>query len=491
VTRQRITLIHHPTVALKVSGFSTEALRSFNESGIYLGNVYRRIMPASLPRVASVMERHLPVDVRILDLRIAGCDQETTYNSVNWEGYNVEVKRVGGAFELAGPAIEESDWVGFSSHFTYESGVVRDLIRYAKQLKPSVKVMVGGADVKARPMDYLRFGADLVCTGDFNPEAISSHTQPTIAGQYRHPFGEMIAPAFEKLERLMDYSDSHDGPVPDGVDFPIGFLHFTRGCPRECDFCESRRTKFEVMVQDAAIEMIENYRAAGIKSLNFADDNLLLLAATRDGRKRLIELFQVMRGMGFAWEFPNGLEIGRLMVSGHLDDELIDAMFTHTVHPDTGSLVGAYRLYAPLETFDQRDRYSKLKPVEIQNSIISRLAATGLPEIDFGVVIPPDADLDTFLNIAVGYREIRSMVERNGNSRARYALFHLIPIALYRDMHTKYSVDEFPEGWNFYFPVYDGTHLSARELFEHRLRVVQEIDHANFASMAAGKYSYS
>ena len=128
--------------------------------------------------------------------------------------------------------------------------------------------------------------------------------------------------------------------------------------------------------------------------------------------------------------------------------------------------------------------------MELQNKVIERLARCDLPEIDFGVVLPPDATEHTFESIRRGYLEIQDIVRAGSPTRARYAVFHLIPIALYWGMPTKYSVDEFPEGWNFYFPVYDGEHMSARELFERRLELIREIDPCNYESMTVGQYNY-
>lgn len=488
--RQIITLIHHPTAALKISGFRDSRFGDFAESGMYLGNVYRHIMPPSLPRVAAVIERHLDADVKILDLRSAPDAPEETMKTVDWEGYDVEVRRIGAPPSAADEAIEESDWIGLTSHFTFEARMVQELIQRAKQVKPSVKVLVGGADVKARPQDYLDFGADSVCVGDFDPVALAAHDRPSVMGPHRHPFEDLIRPAFDKLPPLDRYTDSHDGPVPEGVEPPIGFMYFTRGCPRECDFCESRRTQFEVMSLEHALAMIDHYDRSGVKTLNFADDNLLLAAATKPGREMVMEVFRTLRRRGFAWEFPNGLEIGRFLKDGVLDEELMDVLLTHRVEPN-GRIVGAYRVYVPLETFDHRDRYKKLRPMEDQNDVIRWLVGSGLPEVDFGVVVPPDADADTFLHISDGYADLKELVHASGHVRARYAVFHLIPIALHRSMKTKYTVTDFPEGWNFYFPIYDGPHLRARELFERRLDVVREIDRANFESMKLGQYSYA
>ncbi|HEY0510566.1 MAG TPA: radical SAM protein [Thermoanaerobaculia bacterium] len=497
-----MTLIHHPTVALRISGFTDPDFEELETTGGYLGNVYRKIIPPSLPRVASILERDAAAEVDILDLRVMDSDHDEIYRTIDWEGYRIDVERVGAPFSAADEAIDGSEWIGLSSHFTYESGVIRDLIAYAKRRKPSIKVMVGGADVKARAQDYLTMGADLAFVGDFDPEGFlnsqSSSSRPmaisgrNVVGPYSHPFPELIDPSFSKLRELNNYSDSHDGPVPAGVSSPIGFIYFTRGCPRECDFCESRQTKFEALDLDASLAMLENYQRAGIQTVNFADDNLLLLAARKGGREDLLNLFAAMRKMRFAWEFPNGLEIGRLLgKENELDEDVMEALFSHTIDAETGRLVGAYRVYIPVETFDRRGNYKKLKSVQDQNRILSRIASAGLPEMNFGVVIPPNATEETFEHTRDGYQDLRELVTASGDSKARYAVFHLIPISLFRSMPTKYSVWDFPEGWNFYFPVYDGNNFTARELFERRLRLVKEIDYENFVSMTRGQYGYS
>jgi hypothetical protein len=476
---------------MHLSGFADCGLDELGETGIYLGNTYARIMPASLPRVASVLERHLDADVQILDLRVGDAERHEPYKELVWEDdYQLRVDRIGSPFSACDESVKDADWVGFTSHFTYESGVVRDLIQHVRRVNPAAKIMVGGADVKARAHDYILFGADLAFTGDCDPAAVAAHDgTPRIVGPYAYPFEGLISPSFEKLDRLPDYVDSHDGPVPAGVSFPIAFAYFTRGCPRECDFCESRRSTFQKLDLEHSIELLEFYAKAGIRSLNFSDDNLLLVAAKEQGRSELLELFREMRRMNFAWEFPNGLEIGRFVKAGGLDEELMDAMFGRSVDPLTGRVVGAYRLYVPLETFERRQDYRKLKEGADQALILRWLAASDLAEIDFGVVLPPTASEETFEMTRRGYLEIKDIFS-SGALKARYSLFHLIPISLYRSMKTKYSVDSFPEGWNFYFPVYDGLHFTARELFERRLRLVKEIDEASYSNMRYGQYAY-
>ncbi|HMK06649.1 MAG TPA: hypothetical protein VK476_03910, partial [Flavobacterium sp.] len=410
---------------------------------------------------------------------MAGYDKTTTFKTFDWEGFEVEIQRIGEIFDFANEEIASSEWLGFSSHFTFESGVVRDFIAHARKINPKIKVMVGGADVRVRSEEYITFGADLAFTGDFDPKEITKFDgKPRIVDSYKHPFDKLISPAFHKLENLADYTDSHDGPPPNGVTTPIGFIYFTRGCPRECDFCESRQTGYEVLDVSSSIDMIENYYKAGIRTLNIVDDNLLFSINSRNHREHLIAIFAYMKQKGFAWEFPNGLEIG-LLKNGQVDHELMRALFSHTIN-EKRKIIGAYRLYVPIETFDERAHYRKLKPLEDQNNIINFLAKLELPEVDFGIVLPPDATELTFSHIEQGYSQIKNLLRHTSKTKARYAIFHLIPIAQFRNMPTKYSVSDFPEGWNFHFPVYDGKHFTARELFERKLNVIKNIDFQNY-----------
>jgi hypothetical protein len=175
--------------------------------------------------------------------------------------------------------------------------------------------------------------------------------------------------------------------------------------------------------------------------------------------------------------------------NGELDEELMDALFARSVDPKTGEGVGCYRVYVPLETFESRQDYRKLKSDADQRMIFTWLAQSELAEIDFGVVLPPTSSESTFETTRRGYLDVKRIFQ-GGSLKARYSLFHLIPISLFRSMRTKYSVREFPEGWNFYFPVYDGSHFTARELFERRLHLVKEIDEASYSNMKYGQYAY-
>lgn len=449
-------------------------------------------MPPSLPRIASIIKKNLKADVDIFDLRIIEPKREKIFKTINWEGFKIKAIRVGGSFENANEAIESSDIIGLSANYTCESGIIKDFIKYAKKLNPRIIIMVGGADATVRPKDYLVFGADLVFVGDFNPKELTKPIlKKRISAYYRHPFKELINPSFELLLNLESYVDSHGGPVPKGVPFPIAFVYFTRGCARNCGFCDSGNTKYETLDLEASISMLENYKKKGIKTLNIIDDNLLLQVAIKKERQKLITLFQKMKEMSFVWEFPNGLEIGMLTENKKIDAELLENLFYRKTDHKNNMLIGAYRLYFPIETFEKREKYGKLKPLKIQTKVIAALLNLEIPQIAFGTIIFPNATEKTFQLIKKEYLKIKQMIKQRGEkTKARYNILNLIPLKEYRKMKTKYSIEEFPELWNFYTPVYDGINFSARELFEKRLKLIKEINPKFFKALITGKFAY-
>ncbi len=477
-----ILLINYPTVNFTLSDTSAP-----NQTP-HLGNAYNYTMPISLVRVATILERDLGLETEIVDLKASPFAKRQTYREVPFGSKVASLKRVGIDLDTLREIVPRLDAVGVSNHFTYESGIVREVIRLCRSIKPDLKILAGGADVKARPRFYLEAGADMAFVGDINTQAIAENDwlTPTIVPAHRYPFEGLSKPDFNKLQDVSIYSDSHDGPVPAGVTTPVGFAYFTRGCPRECDFCESRRTKFEALPLDAAFELLEHYAAAGIRTINFSDDNFLLLK-----RPYLEALLGKMRDLGFAWEFPNGLEIGRLVPKGAVDHDLVRLLFANSIDPVTGRHLGAYRAFIPVETFDRRANYKKLKPVEDQNAAIDAILSHAIPEINFGVVLSPDATEETFDTIEEGYGDIRKVLDNHPFVKSRFSIFHLIPIALYRSMNTLYTSEEFPEGWNFYFPVYDGKHFSATELFNRRVETITRIDPTARKTMETGTYSYA
>ncbi|WP_068086062.1 cobalamin-dependent protein [Polycladidibacter stylochi] len=476
-----ILLINHPTVKFSIRHIA-------KRDDIQLGNTYRYTMPISLVRVATILENDLGVKTEILDMKASYFAKEVNYRKVKFNQMTATLHRVGLDMDILLDHITKYDAVGLSNHFTFESGIVKEIIHFCRKHNPKIKVLVGGADVKARPNYYLECGADLAFLGDINPNAIleADWSKPKIIQSYRYPIEKLNKPDFNKLSDLKIYTDSHDGPVPQGVTTPVGFTYFTRGCPRECDFCESRRTKFEALPIDHALEMLTHYSNHGIKTINFSDDNFLLLK-----RPYIETLLTHMRRLKFAWEFPNGLEVGRFIRNGEVDRELISLLFSNYKDHLTGQHIGAYRAFIPVETFEKRANYKKLKPVNEQNAVIKEIITHNIPEINFGVVLPPNAKQSTFDAIHNGYKEIKKILNENKYTKSRFSIFHLIPIALHRSMKTLRSVDDFPEGWNFHFPIYNGTHLTAEELFINRIETIMKIDPAAHHSMMNGIYSYA
>lgn len=467
-------LVQQPTTELKVLGITKEP--------IVLGNTYGAAMPSSLTRVTRALRQQVD-EVRISDLRIADPSNRTLHKKYKWEGGTLEVNRVGADFQRIDDEVKETDVVGISSHFTCESEVVGALIRHIKRVNKRTKVVVGGADVKARPQAYIKAGADLAVRLGLNPETIKNFPkEPQIVSTLPPNLKEAVLPDFDPLkDNLSKYTIGHDGDLPEGIRPPVATIYFSRGCDEGCDFCETRN-KFEILDLEDAKALLRSYKLARITTLDIVDDNLLCETA-RD-REKLIELFKYMQEENFAWNFPNGLEIRNFIAEdGEIDQELLAALFN----------TGRFGTYIPIETFEKREKYEKLTSLETQNRIIAAIASKKPLRLSFGVIMTPDATEETVDRIKSEYLKIRGVVSSasSGKTKIRCSVFHLSPIASLREMQCKYSEAEYPELRHFHVPAYDGTTFSARELLLKKLEIMKVVDPANFEALSGGVYQYA
>jgi radical SAM superfamily enzyme YgiQ (UPF0313 family) len=467
-------LVQQPTIELKVLDMAQKPL--------VLGHVYGTAMPSSLARIARALSQQVD-EVSFSDLRTADPSNKTLHKKYEWEGGMLEVNRVGADFQQIDDEVRGTDIVGISSHFTCESGVVEALIQHIKEVNRKVKVVVGGADVKTRPQEYIKMGADLAVRSGLNPAIIKSFPkEPKIVGAPLPSLKEAVLPDFDPLkDNLPKYTIGHDGDLPEGIRPPVATIYFSRGCSKGCDFCETRN-KFEILDLEDAKALLRNYKLAGITTLDVIDDNLLCEAA-RD-RAKLIELFKYMQREGFAWNFPNGLEIRNFIAEDEeIDQELLDALFN----------TGCFGAYIPIETFEKREEYEKLAALETQNKIIAAIASKKPLRLSFGVIMTPDATEETVSRMKSEYLEIREIVNSasGGMTKMRCSVFHLSPIASLREMPCKYGEANYPELRHFHVPAYDGTTFSARELLLKKLEIMRVVDPANFKALSGGTYQYA
>src|SRR5262249_31938659 len=226
---------------------------------------------------------------------------------------------------------------GLTVNFTNSARIVADLASFIKRLSPKSLVVVGGVDATARPDFYLRNGADVVVRGEgevgFSQVVAAWSARrdldaiPSLSTRDR-PEGRMepataldmnlLEPmSLDLVGDLARYTDTAEGPPPDGVQPNFICWETSRGCLWRCSFCTApSRGAYRYMSPRTVERHLKYLRAQGIKTIVWQEDNPLSRVQQTTagkylydrGRDEVIEIFQLCRDLGFAWEFANGLE---------------------------------------------------------------------------------------------------------------------------------------------------------------------------------------
>ncbi len=457
---------------------------------------------------SALRTRHPEVQVSINNLRILEPNRVESYKTIDYYGRSMDAVRVGAEFEAAREDIENADVVCISNNFTQNAGVCADLLRYAKECKPDVILVVGGSDVAARHEYYMDHGADIVVlsegesrlpalirtlqAGDalaeipglvFREAGQRRTTSSLYQGRYmkvgtyvnqKDPWAtDMNAVEFPALD-LVDvhqFDESGEGILIEGVSAPIMHFESSRGCHEHCTFCATPNLigdKFRFSTSHRIRELLEFYASHGVKSLALNEDNLLTRVALdpENGTREVVEMFRHMRELGFAWEFDGGIQFGLLWdsASAKIRRELFDAMFYHN-GGDNGRWVGCYRIYVPLERLADQDmrKLGKLQKFEVELELVREMARVGIPAIYLGIIVGVPTDTDETIEITrERSHQIQDEIRRiNGNksgiphSYTWFSFFNeiLIPGSTdwvrYQDQ-LDFDVNKYPELWNFH-----------------------------------------
>lgn len=505
----RITLFETPGVVLRRR--SDQAL---------LGEVLTNYPKHPQLMVAAVLRESLDADIALVDMKATEPARLQKIGEVPYGDETLEKLMVGCSFDSVTGQIRESDVIGITANFTYESGVIQRFMQHAKQVNPDVEIAVGGSDATARPETYLRLGADAVMLGkaEINgPHAIAAmlrgeSLQEVSAIGYK----DLISGAIKlnprnktlraKVENLplpaldlgskYTWTQAAEGGLPEGVSPRVGVLETSRGCDEACSFCA---TTFQIGLHDympleRIIKNLDHLENNGLKTVIFIDDNILYRAKRNyggnQGRDELIQLFNHMFNRGFSWTFYNGIQFSLLEENGQVDTELIDAMFcNNNVAREGGEPYGgAFRAYIPLErlTEQTRLRFKKLKPFDVQNRIIWEIAGRTPAMLNMGFVIGYPADTAaTLREMEERAYELKDLVSSasRGLTRTNFIPFCLIPIpgtpdyrTVVREKRFAYDMNEHPELMNGYASILQGDYLSPNEITNWRMSLVSRLN---------------
>lgn len=411
------------------------------------------------------------------------------------------------AFDSVNQAIEKTDFVGITSNFTRSSDIVIDLVKHIKKINPHSKVIIGGIDATVRYEHYLESGADIVVLGEgeiVGPNLLLSLLNgdgPTSVGgiAYRDlgkvifnpkignigtvPIDEVPLPALDLIpEDLPKYTEAFEGPLHSKVKRPIAVLDTSRGCNHACSFCTTPFVmgNYRFMSTKRINDHLEHFKKYGIRTLSLMEDNILSRLDYPDGKQLLFEFFDLLIQYGFAWEFGNGIEIGKL-VNNSVEHDIIGKLFYR--HEDNNTLVGCYRVYIPLESLHLHPEtvFLKLKNYEKERAVIEAIASTGIPMMTIGIIIGSQDDTDDTLSLArERCLEIRELVESHGvdiffTPFIDTPLPQTVNYLKNRNMIT-YNINEFPELYQFHTAVTKSAFFSPESLTITKRKLEEDIN---------------
>ena len=406
---------------------------------------------------ALVAFQRLEVNLDIIDMKLLDPAREELYKQFKYGNGTIRCYRIGAGFGSTTERICASDVIILTANFTKTANVAIDFIKYAKKVNPESTIVVGGSDATPRYRYYLENGADIVVLGEGErilPRVVSAieEEKPVdnlsgiaykVYGSIRCNLRDSLADAVRASDIPMPalylakdnrdikgYTELFDGPAPEAVRTPIGTLETSRGCPNACSFCTTSYLKepYRYMSTAQIGNVLSYYELYGIRTLILTEDNLLARLNFPGGRQAVMEMFDLLREHGFAWEFGNGLETRKFMDSeGCIDRDLIAKMFYQSI--SDGRWTGAFRTYVPLESLHEKPEevYKKLRPYSQELEIIKEIARTEVPIITFGVIISPEDTRETLELTVERCIEIKGVIEDKG-VRAYFTPFIYTPL---------------------------------------------------------------
>lgn len=489
--RLSIVLVEVPAVGIEMKGESL--LDDFTLSHPKYSQL---VLLANLKRIADV-----DLNASLIDLKGGSEPATVPYGEIDYCGQRLELLRTGVPLEREQERLLNADIVGISANFTFERSMVIQTIRYIKEQGSRSLIVIGGHDATADPEYYLRRGADLCVLGEGETaiqeivravangdSACVDGTASLQNGKLRkdrrrpvHSLAEIVFPDLHLL-RTTNFRESPDGPLPAGVSPPIMSLETSRGCPEACSFCDISFIVggFRPVPFDVVVEKVRTLKAAGMRTIQVLDDNLLyrMLPAyeSRRGRQEIIDLFDLLYDEGFAWEFFNGFQLGLFENDGVIDTELIGALYRNGY--DRDRFVGCFRSYMPLDkvTEPEMSLLRKLKPLEIGEAVVSAIAEQRVPGLALGFVIGSVRETPQSLAETVTRAErFKEIVVQSSGGRTVPAVLFLCSVPLpgtpdFRSFHDNIAFpdDEYPELYNIFMSVLRNEHFSPLDLTQQR-----------------------
>jgi hypothetical protein len=417
--------------------------------------------------------------VSIFDMKMEG-EEEVEYGEVTYGDELLKKVRIGAKFEEAEEQLRNTKILCISAKFAQESNLIADFMQYAKSVNPQLLIVLGGGEASLREEFYLENGADVIINGDGDtalPDLVEEYLKTEQAtspqnGKKRNPLDLPTTPAFDLVD-INQYNESM-GEIPEHIRERGAMMYFegTRGCPMSCSFCQNSALSrpFSRMSVEHIKSTLDYYWDAGVRTILFCEENVLLRSVTEKGREEVIEIFTYMKEKGFAWEFSVGIQFGRLVkIDRNIDQELLEAVF------HSGEETGCFRALLPFEYASdakiKADR--KLRSFDQELEIVRAIAEQGCSRLHIGFMIGDTDESEESLEELEGKcLRIKAALEGT-NARAHFSIFSRLPLYGTPDWerlqgNLAYDLTQDPELWTVATSVIDGENFKAHELTARR-----------------------
>jgi hypothetical protein len=380
------------------------------------------------------------------------------------------------------------------------ANIATDFIAYAKRINSRMQIWVGGSDAMFRPEFYLRRGADLVVRGEGENvahELISGNTNVRGITQLHgeQMFDNGIARGcslddspLQAVDLFADdiplWNMNIEANIPSDIPTPIGFLFTTRGCNQSCPFCTTPQKYGHLRfssLEKIRLEL-ELLRAHNIRTINIWDDSLASLI--RWGKRdHLIAIARLLRQMGFAYEFSQGMVIKDLWNknANSPDIELIRELFGHEIR--NGQWVGCYGEYFPMEFLQDdnpQNAAAKLMSYDKELDVMRVILAQGVKWLTYSCIVGRPQDGPSEFDLATKrLNEVTGIIEGYGvNGLPTPYVYSVFPgTELWRaeSANLQYSIEEYPELYQLNATPHGTDYYTSGGLMEAKMRLEEKI----------------
>ena len=341
-------------------------------------------------------------DVTVVNLKAE--ERDTVVGAVEWNGRTLTKIAVGTPWTELDPSA--FDVWGVTVNYLQERDAACAAIRH---LARGAKVVVGGSDPFAEPEAVPAGRGRMRWSRDKSGAANDAAIEFVLTGRSTAPLTGVTLPDGRALPVARPPMSPQDWPLPPpavvsatlGRTYweaplpsslkPVGSVMLDIGCDRHCDFCETPtyRLGYKAMTPDRARQWLAAQRDVGANSVIVLSDQFLGRVLRPGGREEVLEITAAARDLGLALLWGNGLEIkkatlGRSLPGGddRPDEELVRALW------GWDGKVGCAQAYIPAERpVTGTSSYAKLLPWNQHCEMLETIVGTGLPDLNYGVII--------------------------------------------------------------------------------------------------------